>query len=85
MEKIKDLTNHLTSQEKRRLRNEWMKSEKNRKQYGGQYVALDGDKVVATGRNCQEAVRKAREVGVPEAIVDMVHSSDYIGETGAWE
>lgn len=36
--------------EKRRLRDEWMKSEANREKYGGLYVALDGGRLLGTGK-----------------------------------
>ena len=74
-----------SKEEKRRLRNEWMKSEANSEKYGGLYVALDGDKVVATGKNYLEAVRNAREAGAADAVVDMVHPPGYVGEIGGWE
>jgi len=72
-------------EEKRRLRNEWMKSEANSEKYGGLYVALDGDKVIATGKNYPEAARKAKEAGVKDAVVDIVHPPGYGGEIGGWE
>ena len=74
-----------SKEEKRRLRNEWMKSEANSEKYGGLYVALDGDKLIATGKNYPEAARKAKEAGVKDAVVDIVHSPDYVGEIGGWE
>lgn len=72
-------------EEKRRLRNEWMKSEANRKQYGGFYVALDGDKVVATGKNYPEATRAAKDAGIEDFVVDVVLPPEYVGEIGGWE
>lgn len=72
-------------EEKRRLRNEWMKSETNREKYGGLYVALDGNKVVATGKNYPEAVKAAHTAGVKDAVVDIVHPPNYVGEIGGWE
>lgn len=72
-------------EEKRRLRNEWMKSEANREKYGGLYVALDGDKLIATGKNYPEAVRQARDAGAADAVVDIIHPLGYVGEMGGWE
>lgn len=74
-----------SKEEKRRLRNEWMKSEANSEKYGGLYVALDGDKLIATGKNYPEAARKAKEAGVKDAVVDIVHPPGYVGEIGGWE
>jgi len=74
-----------SKEEKRRLRNEWMKSEANCEKYGGLYVALDGDKVIATGKNYPEAVRKAREAGVTDAVTDFVRPVGYVGEMGGWD
>jgi len=47
--------------EKRWMRDVWMRSEANRIKYGGWYAALDGDKLVATGKNYVEASRQAKK------------------------
>ncbi|MBI4751138.1 MAG: hypothetical protein HY774_21885 [Acidobacteria bacterium] len=60
----------------------WLKA--NREQYGGQYVALDGDRLVATGRNFPEAATAAKHAGVENAFVSFVHPPDYVGYTGGW-
>ncbi len=72
-------------EEKRRLRNEWMKSEANCEKYGGLYVALDGDKVIATGKNYPEAARKSRDAGAVNAVTDFVRPVGYVGEIGGFE
>ncbi len=60
----------------------WLKA--NREQYGGQYVALDGDRLVATGRNFPEAATAAKRAGVNNAFISFVHPPDYVGYTGGW-
>lgn len=70
-------------EEKRLLRDRWMKA--NREKYGGIYVALDGDKLVGTGKNYAEAVAKAKNAGIPDAVVDIVLPPDFVGEIGGFE
>jgi|SRR5690606_13832009 len=64
----------------RRKRQDWIKA--NRSRYGGLYVALDGDRLLATGRSYAEAYDAADDSDV---FVDFVPPEDYIGETGGWE
>jgi hypothetical protein len=71
-------------EEKRRLRDQWMRSEENRQKYGGLYAALDGDKLIATGKNYPETARKAEKSGAPEAVTDFVRPLGYVGEIGGW-
>ncbi len=66
---------------KRQQHVEWMKS--HRQEYGGLYVALDGDRLLGTGRNYPEAAAAARQVGVPNAFIDVVLPLDYEGYLGA--
>lgn len=68
--------------EKRHLIDEWMKN--NAEKYGGQYVALDGKKLLGTGKNYAEAAKAARRAGVENAFIDYVRPTDYVGETGGW-
>lgn len=70
-------------EEKRLLRDRWMKA--NREKYGGIYVALDGDKLVGTGKNYPEAVEAAKKSGVENAVVDIVLPPDFVGEIGGFE
>ncbi len=70
-------------EEKRRLRDEWMKA--NREKYGGLYVALDGDRLLGTGKNFPEAARWAKLAGVTDAFIDIVLPPDYVGEIGGWD
>jgi hypothetical protein len=60
--------------EKRRLRDK----------YGGLYVALDGDKLLGTGRNFPEAAHWARIAGIKDAFIDFLPPVDYVGEMGGW-
>jgi hypothetical protein len=68
--------------EKRRLRDKWMRE--NREKYGGLYVALDGDKLLGTGRNFPEAAHWARIAGIKDAFIDFLPPVDYVGEMGGW-
>ncbi len=73
-----------TEEEKRHLRDAWMKSDVNRQKYGGLYVALDGDKLLGTGKNYPEAARRAREANVRDAFIDFLPPPGYVGEMGGW-
>jgi hypothetical protein len=64
----------------RRKRQAWIRA--NRSRYGGLYVALDGDRLLATGHSYAEAFDAAAK---PDAFVDFVPPEDYVGETGGWE
>jgi hypothetical protein len=69
--------------EVQRLRQlEWLKA--HREEYAGQYVALEGDRLIATGKNFPEAARAAKAAGVPEAFVTFIYPPDYVGEVGGW-
>lgn len=71
-----------TKEEKRRLRTEWIKA--NREKYGGLYVALDGNKLLGTGKNYPEAAKYAKLAGVKDAFIDFLPPIDYVGEMGGW-
>jgi hypothetical protein len=66
----------------RRRRMEWLKS--HREEYGGQYVALDCDQLVAVGPNYRVAREKAAAAGYPSAFVDYLPKPDEIGQMGGW-
>lgn len=51
-----------TDELKRQQRTEWLKA--HRAEYGGQYVAWDGDRLLGTGRNYPEALAAAQRAGV---------------------
>jgi DNA-binding helix-hairpin-helix protein with protein kinase domain len=66
----------------RQLRAEWFKL--NSAKYAGLYVALDGDRLLGTGKNYPEAYEAAQQAGVKNAYVDYVYPVDYEGEMGGW-
>lgn len=68
--------------EVRRQRLEWLKS--HREEYGGQYVALDGDQLLAVGPNYRVAKEKALAAGKPNAFVTYLSKADEIAEMGGW-
>jgi hypothetical protein len=68
--------------ETRERRLEWLKS--NREEYGGQYVALDGDRLLAVGPTYPIAREKALAVDKPNAFVTYLPKPDEIGEMGGW-
>ena len=68
---------------KRQKRRQWINA--NRKEYGGMYVALDGDRLLGTGKNYAEAFEAARSAGVTDAFVDFIAPPDYVGEIGGFE
>ena len=71
-----------TAEGKRRRHAEWLKAY--REHYGGQYVALDGDNLIAQGRTYREANEAARAAGFNNAFVTFVYPLDYVGEMGGW-
>ena len=66
----------------RERRLEWLKS--HREQYGGQYVALDGDRLIAVGPNYRVAREKALTAGKTNAFVTYLSKPDEIAEMGGW-
>ena len=62
---------------------EWLKA--NRERYGGQYVVLDGDKLLGTAPNLREGRQIAVEADVPKAFVTYLSKPDEIGYIGGWE
>ena len=56
----------------RRRRLEWIKS--HREEYAGQYVALEGDRLVGSGRTIREAHEQAREKGYPDPFLVRITS-----------
>ncbi|HLM61197.1 MAG TPA: DUF5678 domain-containing protein [Pyrinomonadaceae bacterium] len=46
--------------------------EKNREQYDGQYVALDGDRLLAHGENGKEVAAKIKELGLKSVYIVFV-------------
>ena len=68
--------------ETRGRRLEWLKS--HREEYGGQYVALDRDRLIAVGPNYRVAREKALAAGKPNAFVTYLSKPDEIAEMGGW-
>ncbi len=66
----------------RQLRMEWLKS--HREEHGGQYVALDGDQLLAVGPNYRIAREKAVAAGKPNAFVTYLSKPDEVAEMGGW-
>ena len=66
----------------RERRLEWLKS--HREKYGGQYVALDGDQLLAVGPNYRIAREKALAAGRPNALITYLSKPDEIAEMGGW-
>lgn len=72
-----------TDEASRQKRQAWIKA--NREKYGGMYVALDGDRLLGTGKNYAEAFEGAKKAGVTDAFVDFIAPPDYVGEIGGFE
>jgi hypothetical protein len=54
--------------------NTWL--EKHRDEYDGQWVALDGDRLLAHGPKLKEVAAAARAAGVPDALMFIVEGSN---------
>jgi hypothetical protein len=61
---------------------EWLKA--HREEYGGQYVALDGDRLIAVGPNYRVARENARAAGKTHAFITYLSKPDEIAEMGGW-
>ena len=55
--------------------NEWL--EKNRDEYDGQWVALDGGKLIAADSDGKKVAEKVRELGINGAYVVFVEGSNH--------
>jgi len=66
----------------RQRRLDWLKA--HREEFGGQYVALDSDRLIAVGPSYPVAREKAQAVGKPNAFVTYLPKPDEIGEMGGW-
>jgi hypothetical protein len=74
--------NGNTNEEVRQRRMAWLKA--NREQYGGQYVVLDGDRLLGVAKNYPEGRRIALDAGVPDAFINYLSKPDEIGYMGGW-
>ncbi|MBC7795791.1 MAG: hypothetical protein H7Z37_02835 [Pyrinomonadaceae bacterium] len=60
----------------------WIKSHV--EEYGGKYVALDGDNLIAVGDRHGDALKAAIEAGYKKAFVGFIHPPNYVGYMGGW-
>ena len=58
--------------------------EENREKYAGQWVALDGDRLIASGSTAKEVYSKAKAEGVEIPFVELVTERDSGPVTGGW-
>jgi Family of unknown function (DUF5678) len=58
----------------------WIKS--HREEYGGMYVALDGDKLIGAGKKYGDVFKLARQKGYKNAFIGDVLPLDYEGFMG---
>lgn len=72
-----------TAELKRKQHMKWLKA--NDEQFGGQYVALDGDLLVCTGRTFREVTEAARAAGKADAFVTYLPKRDELLESGGWQ
>lgn len=61
----------------------WIKL--HRKEYGGKYVALDGDKVIGIGERYGDALKLALQAGYKNAFIGDVLPLDYEGYMGGFD
>ncbi len=61
----------------------WIKSHV--EEYGGKYVALDGDKLIAVGDKHGDALKAAIKAGYKKAFVGFIHPPNYVGYMGGWD
>ena len=68
-------SNIEVADETRRVRNlEWMKA--NSQEFGGQHIALENGRLVATGRTFREARESALAAGKPNAFITYLPKPD---------
>lgn len=72
----------VRAETRRQQQMEWLKS--NVDQYGGQYVALVGEQLIATGKTFREANEMARATGCRNAFVTYLPGKDEVLEIGGW-
>jgi hypothetical protein len=58
--------------------------EENREKYSGQWVALDGDRLIASGSAAKEVYSKAKAEGVEIPFVELVTERESGPFTGGW-
>ena len=60
----------------------WM--HENRKKYLGQWVALDGDRLIASGSTAKEVYARAKAEGIEIPFVELVTKRESEPFTGGW-
>lgn len=73
----------VDSDDDRKRSIEWIKS--HRQDYGGLFVALRGDVLIASGKRYGDVLRAAREKGIKDAFIGDVLPLDYEGSLGGWD
>jgi hypothetical protein len=58
--------------------------DENREKYSGQWVALDGDRLIADGPTAKEVYSKAKAEGVEIPFVELVTDPEPVPSTGGW-
>jgi hypothetical protein len=58
--------------------------DENREEYSGQWVALDGDRLIASGWTANEVYSKAKAEGVEIPFVELVTDPNPVPATGGW-
>ena len=56
----------------------------NREKYSGQWVALNGDRLIASGPTAKEVYSKAKAEGVEIPFVELVADPEQVPSTGGW-
>ena len=56
----------------------------NRDKYSGQWVALDGDRLIANGPTAKEVYSKAKAKGVVIPFVELVTEQEPVPSSGGW-
>jgi hypothetical protein len=56
----------------------------NREKYSGQWVALNGDRLMASGPTAKEVYSKAKAEGVEIPFVELVTDPEPVPSTGGW-
>ncbi len=74
--------NGNANNEVRQKRMAWLKA--NREKYGGQYVVLDGDRLLGTAKTFPEGKKIADRAGVPDAFVNYLSKPEEEGYIGGW-
>ena len=58
--------------------------QENEQKYPGQWVALDGDRLIASGSTAKEVYSKAKAEGVAIPFVELVTEREPVLFTGTW-